>query len=104
MTSIGVEKQFAIIIEALFNRLRKDGILKLTSLKEKSFIDLLIVTPERMAAAFSKHSIVKSFISAGMLDGPTERCSDLYALIDSFKTARPKVTGGKNGLSMNVLL
>ena len=95
MTSIGLEKPFAIIIEALFKRLRKDGILKMSSLKEKSLIDLVVTTPQMMAAAFSEHSIVKSFVSAGMLDKKTERCADLYGLIDSFKISWPKVTGGK---------
>ena len=95
MSSIGTDKPFAIIINALFKRLRKDGILKLSTLKERSLIDLLVTTPEMIAAAFSKHSIVKSFGSAGMLDDVIHRCPDLYGLIASFKIAWQKVTGGK---------
>ena len=55
-----------MIIDALFKSLRKDGILKLITLKEHTLKDLLVSTPEMIAAAFSKQNIVKFFISAGI--------------------------------------
>ena len=89
-----MDKPVAIIVEALFKRLRKDGILKLSTLRERSLSDLIVTTPEMIAASFSSISIIKSFISAGMLDDKVHRCPDLYGLINSFKISWYKVRGG----------
>ena len=48
-----------------------------------------------IAATFSESSIIESFVSAGMIDVPTESCADIYTLTDSFRIDWSKVQGGK---------
>lgn len=48
-----------------------------------------------IAASFSKHTLIQSFVSAGMIDDKTKTCADMYAIMDSFKIDWNKVRGGK---------
>ena len=59
--------------------------LVLSTFKESALKDLLITAPEMMSAAFSESSIIKSFVSSGMLDEKCKRCAGLHGIINSFK-------------------
>ena len=85
MTSVDTMKPLTMVVDITMKKLRKDKILLLPTLKECALKDLLITTPEMMTAAFNEHSMVKSFVSSGMLDSICKRCPDLYGLISSFK-------------------
>ena len=94
MTSVDTEKPLSIIVDLLFKHLRREKKLLLSGLKETALKDLLITAPEMMAAAFTRKSMINSFVSSGMLDDKCKRCPDLSALINSFKVDWKKVNGG----------
>ena len=95
MTSVDSLKPLTMVVDITMKRLRKEKILLLPTLKECALKDLLVTTPEMMTAAFNERSMVKSFVSSGMLDSICKRCPDLYGLVSSFKINWSKVKGGK---------
>ena len=95
MSSDGTESPLSILIDILFKQLKRDKILMLPHLKQCSLKELITNTPQMMEAAFSKSSLVESFVSSGMLDEKCKRCPDLYGIIKSFKINWSKVKGGK---------
>ena len=68
MTSVGIETPSSILVDIIFKKLRKDKILVSSTLKENTLIDCIITTPEMIAASISKQKLIKSFVSAGMID------------------------------------
>ena len=95
MTSVGIETPLSILIDIIFTSLRKKKQLILSTLKENALKDCLNTTPEMIAKSFSKHTLIQSFVSAGMIDDKTKTCPDMYAIIDSFKINWSKIKGGK---------
>ena len=57
----------------------------LSTLKENELKDYINTSPDMIAASFSKDSLIKSFVSAGMIDDRTKTYPDMHAIIYSFK-------------------
>ena len=64
-------------------------------MKENALKDLLITTPDMMAKAFGEKTLVKSFVSAGMLDKKLNLCPDLFGLLSTFKIDWDLIPGGQ---------
>ena len=47
------------------------------------------------STSFSKHALIQSFVSVGMIDDKTKTCADMYAIMEIFKVDWNKVKGGK---------
>ena len=95
MTSVGVESPLSILVDIIFSSLRKKKTLVLSTLKENALKDCINTSPDMIVASFSKDSLIKSFVSAGMIDDRTKTCPDMYAIIDSFKINWNNGIGGK---------
>ena len=67
----------------------------LSTLKENALKDHTNTSLDIIAVSFSKHTLIQSFVSAGMIDDKTKTCPDMYAIIDSFKIDWNSVIGGK---------
>ena len=51
-----------------------------------------------IGTSFSKHKLIQSFVSSGMIDDKTKTCPDMNAIITNFKIDWNKVPGGKKWL------
>ena len=103
MTTVVRETPLSIIVDIIFKKLRKDKLLVFLGLKEKVLKDFISTSPEMISASFSKHSLIQSFVSSGMIDDKTKTCADIYVLINSFKIYWFKVKGEKNGSLISYL-
>ena len=102
MSSVGQSTPLTILLHFVFQKLRRDKVLILPTTKEMALKDCIATTPNMMAAAFSRDGIIKSFVSAGMIDHRTKTCPDLFALIDSFKIDWSVMKGGKQWIISRV--
>ena len=69
--------------------------LVLSTFKKNTLQDCIITIPEMIAASFSKQILIKSFVSAGIIDDKTKTYVYMYAIMNSFKIYWNKVDGGR---------
>ena len=96
MTSVGLEKPLTNTVIGLFQKLRNERKVILSTVKENALKDLLITAPDMVSNAFTKKSLVASFQKCGMLDEHCARCPDLFKIMKSFKVKWELIPGGKN--------
>ena len=95
MTSVGTITPLTILLDIVFKKMRREKTFMLSNTKENALKDCIATAPRMMALSFSKEGLVKSFVSAGMIDAKTNTCPDLYAIVDSFKIYWNSVSGDK---------
>ena len=95
MTSVGITTPLSILLNIIFKKIPQNKILVLSSLKENLLKDYIVTTPEMIANSFTKKTLIKSFISAGMIDERTKTCADMYEIMNSFKVDWNKAEGGR---------
>ena len=98
MTLVGKSNLLSIQMDLIFKYLRKNKVLMLSTQKKNAFKDCITTSPPIISAALNKNSLVDSFAVSCMIVSTCKRCSDVYALINSFKINLSKVNGGKQWL------
>ena len=68
-------------VEQLFADLAASGRFTLKGSKLNAIMDCIITSPRLKTRSYSEESVQKSFISAGMIDGNTKSCVDLYQMM-----------------------
>ena len=80
MTYVGVDIPLSILVGILFTSLRKKKTLIVSTLKNTALKDCISTSQDMISASFSKHILIHSFITLGMIDEQTKTCPDMYVI------------------------